>query len=282
MEFIDPHIHVDTRNYEDMVEISQKGIKAMISPAYVMLPAYDAKTILDATDHLIGMIKPTYDRFFIRLFAAVGMNMLMLPKDYERVLEMYPKYIEEVEQVVAIGEVGLDPRDPKKLGFVAETAVPTSMEVQTEILKGEMKLGKKYSIPVDCHTPPNCDEPKIRTIEYAERYLELADEVGLPRDLLIIDHADEEMVKLISGSGAWAAITVQPWRNLGPEDAAQIIDKYGTDKILVNCDAAAQPWPSNALAVPETAFAMKRYGMSDEDIRKITFENPLNLYKLKL
>ena len=59
----------------------------MIYPAYVMLPVYVAKTILEATDHLIGMIKPTYDRFFIRLFAAVGMNMLMLPKDYERVFE---------------------------------------------------------------------------------------------------------------------------------------------------------------------------------------------------
>ena len=282
MEFVDPHIHVDTRNYEDMVEIYKKGVIAIVSPAYVMLPAYDAKTILEATDHLIGMIKPTYDRFFIRLFAAVGMNMLMLPKDYEKVLEKCSKYIEEVDEVVAVGEVGLDPRDPKKLGFVADTAVPMSMETQTEILKEEMKLGKKYSIPVDCHTPPNCDEPKIRRIEYAERYLELADEVGLPRDLLIIDHADEEMVQLISGSGAWAAITVQPWRNLGPEDAAMIIAKYGTERILVNCDAAAQPWPSNALAVPDTALAMRRYGMSGSDVRKVTFENPLNLYKLKL
>lgn len=282
MEFIEPHIHLDTRNYEDMVEISMKGVIAMVSPAYILLPAYDAQTILNATDHLIGMIEPTYHRFFIKVFAAVGLNMLMIPKDYEKVLERYPKYIEEVEEVVAIGEVGLDPRDPKKLGFVAKTAVATSMEVQTEILKEEMRMGKKYNIPVDCHTPPNCDDPPIRRIEYAERYLELADEVGLPRDLLIVDHADEEIVKLASESGAYAAITVQPWRNLSPEDAARIIDKYGTEKILVNCDAAAQPWPSNALAVPETAFAMRRYGMGDEDIRKVTFENPLNLFKLKL
>jgi len=143
----------------------------------------------------------------------------------------------------------------KKLGFIAETAVSTSMEVQREILKEEMRLGKEFNIPVDCHTPPNCDDPPIRRIEYAERYLELADEVGLPRNLLIVDHADEEIVKLVSDSGAWAAITVQPWRNLYPEDSAEIIGKYGTDKILVDCDAAAQPWPSNALAVPDTAFA---------------------------
>lgn len=282
MEFIDPHIHLDTRNYEDMIEIALKGIKAMVSPAYVFLPAYDAHTILNATDHLIRMTKPTYDRFFIRVFVEVGLNMLMLPKDYEKVLERYPKYIENSEEVVAIGEVGLDPRDPKKIGFVAETAVPTSMEVQTEILREEMRMGKKYNVPVDCHTPPNFDDPPIRRIEYAERYLELADEVGLPRELLIVDHADEEIVKLVTASGAYAGITVQPWRNLSPEDAARIIGKYGTDRILVNCDAAAQPWPSNALAVPETAFAMRRYGLSRADIKKVTFENPRNLFKLKI
>jgi len=282
MEYVDPHIHIDTRNYEDMVEISKKGIRAMVSPAYVLLPAYDAHTILSATDHLIRLIKPTYDRFFIKVFATVGLNMLVIPEDYEKVLERYPKYIEDVEEVVAVGEVGLDPRDPRRIGFVAETAVPTSMELQTEILKEEMRLGKKYNIPVDCHTPPNWDEPKIRRIEFAERYLELADEVGLPRELLIIDHADEEMVKLISGSGAWAAITVQPWRKLHPEDAAEIIGKYGTERILVDCDAAAQPWPSNALAVPDTAFAMRRYGLSEADVRKVLYDNPIHLFKLRL
>jgi len=282
MEFIDPHLHVDTRNHEDMEEISKRGIRTIVSPAYVLLPAYDAHTILNATDHLIRIARPTYDRFFIRLFAMVGLNMLVIPKDYEKVLERYPRYIEEAEEVVAIGEVGLDPRDPQKIGFVAETAVPTSMKVQTEILKEQMKLGKRYNLPVDCHTPPNWDDPKIKRIEYAEKFLELADEVGLPRDRLIVDHADEEVVRLALESGAWAAITVQPWRRLYPEDAARIIGKYGTERVLVDCDAAAQPWPSNALAVPDTAFAMRKYGLSEEDIRKVTFENPLSLFKLDI
>lgn len=282
MEFIDPHMHVDTRTHEDMVEISKKGIKTIISPTYVLLPTYDAQTIINATDHLIGMIKPTYDRFFIKVFVDVGLNMLMIPKDYEKVLERYPNYIEKYKEVVAVGEVGLDPRDPKILGFVAETAVATRMEIQIEILKEEMRLGKKYNIPVDCHTPPNSEDPPIRRIEYVEKYLRLADEVRLPQNLLIVDHADEEIVKMVSKTGAYAAITVQPWRNLGPDDAAKIIGKYGTDKILVNCDAAAQPWPSNALAVADTAFAMKRYGMNDDDIKKVTFENPMSLFKLNI
>lgn len=102
MEFIDPHMHVDTRTHEDMVEISKKGVKVIISPAYVLLPAYDAQTILNATDHLIGMIKPTYDRFFIKVFVDVGLNMLMIPKDYEKILERYPDYIEKCKEVVAI------------------------------------------------------------------------------------------------------------------------------------------------------------------------------------
>jgi len=282
MKFIDPHIHVDTRTYEDMVQMYLKGITAVISPTYVLLPTYTAETILSATEHMIRMIEPTYQRFFIKLFVAVGLNMLMIPKDYEKVLERYPTYIEEVDEVVAIGEVGLDPRDPQKIGFVAETAVATSMEVQIEILKEQMRLAKKYQIPVICHTPPNSVDPPIRRIEYAERYLELADDVGLRRDLLVVDHADEEIVKLVTSSGAYAAITVQPWRNLTPDDAARIIGKYGTDKVLVNCDAAAQPWPSNPYAVPETAFAMKRYGMSDNDVKKVTFDNPVRLFKLAL
>jgi predicted metal-dependent TIM-barrel fold hydrolase len=282
MKLIDPHMHVDTRTHEDMVEVAKKGVVAVISPAYVLLPAYDAQTILNATDHLIRMVEPTYDRFFIRVFVDLGLNMLMLPKNYQKVLERYPNYIEKHQEVVAIGEVGLDPRDPRKLGFVAETAVPTPMELQIEILKEEMRLGKKYNLPVDCHTPPNCDSPPIRRRDYVEKYLKLADEVGLPQNLLIIDHADEEMVRLISKTKAYAAITVQPWRNLWPVDAASIIGQFGTDRILVNCDAAAQPWPSNPFAVPDTAFAMKRYGLSDADVKKVTFENPMNLFKLNL
>jgi len=281
MEFIDTHFHLDARTYEDMVEIYQKGVKAVIAPSYALLPTYDAQSILTATDNLIRMIKPTYDRFFIKVFIAVGLNMLLIPKDYEKVLQQLPRYIKEVEEVVAIGEVGIDPKDPQKLGFPSKTAFQTSVEVQTEILKEEMRLAKEFNIPVDCHTPSQFGVTRpLPRLEYAEKYLELADEVGLPRNLLIVDHADEEIVKLVSGSGAYAGITVR--NELTPECAAKIIGKYGTEKILVNSDAAPQPWASNPSAVPNTAFAMRKYGISDEDIRKVTFENALNLYKLKV
>jgi len=281
LEFIDNHFHVDARTYEDMVEISKKGVRALVAPSYALLPTYDAKSILTATDNLIGMIGPTYDRFFIKVFVAVGLNMLLIPKDYEKVLEKLPEYIQEFEEVVSIGEVGIDPKDPQKLGFPSKSALQTSVEVQTEILKEEMRIGKKFSIPVDCHTPSQfgVTQPLPR-VDYAEKYLELADEVGLPRDLLIIDHADEDIVKVVYDSGAYIGITVR--NELTPECAAKIVGKYGVNKIIVNSDAAPQPWASNPSAVPDTAFAMKRYGISDEDIRKATFENALNLYKLKL
>jgi len=281
LEFIDNHFHVDARTYEDMVEISKKGVRALVAPSYALLPTYDAKSILTATDNLIGMIGPTYDRFFIKVFVAVGLNMLLIPKDYEKVLEKLPEYIQEFEEVVSIGEVGIDPKDPQKLGFPSKSALQTSVEVQTEILKEEMRIGKKFSIPVDCHTPSQfgVTQPLPR-VDYAEKYLELADEVGLPRDLLIIDHADEDIMKVVYDSGAYIGITVR--NELTPECAAKIVGKYGVNKIIVNSDAAPQPWASNPSAVPDTAFAMKRYGISDEDIRKATFENALNLYKLKL
>jgi len=281
MEFIDNHFHVDARTNEDMVEISKKGLRTLVAPSYSLLPTYDAKSILTATDNLLGMIGPTYDRFFIKVFVAVGLNMLLIPKDYEKVLEKLPGYIQEFEEVVSIGEVGIDPKDPQKLGFPSKSALQTSVEVQTEILKEEMRIGKEFNIPVDCHVPSQFGVTRpLPRVDYAEKYLELADEVGLPRDLLIIDHADEDIVELVYDSGAHIGITVR--NELTPECAAKIIGKYGVNKIIVNSDAAPQPWASNPSAVPDTAFAMKRYGICDEDIKKATFENALNLYKLKL
>jgi predicted metal-dependent TIM-barrel fold hydrolase len=118
-------------------------------------------------------------------------------------------------------------------------------------------------------------------MEYVEKFLALADEVGLPRDLLIVDHADEEIVKLVTESGAYAAITIRP-TGIRPDDVARIVGKFGSEKILVNSDAAGQPWPASMLAVPEAAFAMRRHGLNEADIEKVVFKNPLNLFKLNV
>ena len=57
-----------------------------------------------------------------------------------------------------------------------------------------------------------------------------------------------------------------------------LLKQYGTEKMVVN--SAADWGVSDPLKVPKTGQAMKDSGFSEDDIRKVLFENPINFYAL--
>jgi hypothetical protein len=71
-------------------------------------------------------------------------------------------------------------------------------------------------------------------------------------------------------------MTLYPITKCTPARAADLIEIYGTQRVMVN---SAGDWGhSDPLAVPEFIFEMRRRGHSDAIIRKVVYENPLTFF----
>ena len=77
-------------------------------------------------------------------------------------------------------------------------------------------------------------------------------------------------------AGHWVGMTLYPTTKCTPARAADMIELYGTERIMVN---SAGDWGhSDPLAVPELMFEMRRRGHDESMIRKVVHENPLAFF----
>ena len=104
----------------------------------------------------------------------------------------------------------------------------------------------------------------------------LLDDPRIKPERTLIDHVEEHTVKLAKEHGFWCAMTLYPITKCTPSRAADIIEMYGDDRIMVN---SAGDWgPSEPLAVPDFIQEMRRRGHSEKKISKIVYENPLEFF----
>ena len=72
-------------------------------------------------------------------------------------------------------------------------------------------------------------------------------------------------------------MTLYPTTKCTPARAADIIEMFGTERIMVN---SAGDWgKSDPLAVPEFILEMRRRGHAEEVIRKVVYDNPLAFWR---
>ena len=91
-----------------------------------------------------------------------------------------------------------------------------------------------------------------------------------------IDHVEEHTIRLALEAGHWVGMTLYPITKCTPARAADLIETYGTERVMVN---SAGDWGhSDPLAVPELIFEMRRRGHADALIRKVVYENPLTFF----
>jgi predicted metal-dependent TIM-barrel fold hydrolase len=94
---------------------------------------------------------------------------------------------------------------------------------------------------------------------------------------VLIDHVEEHTIRHALDAGYWCAMTLYPTTKCTPQRAADMIEMYGTERIMVN---SAGDWgPSDPLAVPKFIQEMKRRGHSEAVIRRIVLENPLTFFR---
>ena len=97
---------------------------------------------------------------------------------------------------------------------------------------------------------------------------------GTPVPFIDIDHATEETIDLIlSVPGVYAGFTLYPTK-LSIERVMPLLRKHADeyDRFLINSSA---DWDdSDPMAVPRAAETMMRSGFSEEDVRRLVYENP--------
>jgi predicted metal-dependent TIM-barrel fold hydrolase len=94
---------------------------------------------------------------------------------------------------------------------------------------------------------------------------------------ILIDHNTEETIQKTLEWGAWAGLSVYPVTKLSPQRVINIVNKYGSERIMVN--SAADWGRSDPLSVPLTAREMRKNNCKRQDIENVTFNNAYEFYK---
>ncbi len=96
------------------------------------------------------------------------------------------------------------------------------------------------------------------------------------RERVLVDHVEEHTVRAVLDEGFWAGMTLYPVSKCTPARAADIVELYGTERLLVN---SAGDWgPSKPTAVPDFILEMRRRGHPESLIRRVVYENPLTFF----
>ncbi len=261
----DSHLHVDCLPMEEMEMMVLCGVNNVVSCMIYPHVHVDIDSLLleKHTERLLKFETWRAAQAGLNCFHAVGINPVAVPSDYEVYLEKLPDFLKEKE-VVAMGEIGFEP---------ASQTLPDVSE-QEKLVLSLLDIAKASNKPVIFHTP---HAPELKK-KYTEKCLQLCKDKGIPPQKIVIDHASGDTIATILEAGAWAAISIQPWRRLDAADAVDLIEEYADGKVMVDSDYSCLR--SDALAVPKVYQEMKRRKMSPDLIGKILSDNPARCFGL--
>lgn len=256
MKFFDPHIHMSSRTTDDYTALIDAGVVAIIEPAFWLgQPRTGLASFKDYYSSLVGWERFRSSQFGVKHYCTIGLNSREANNEAlaEQVMEILPLFLLK-EGVVGVGEIGFDD----------QTAA------EEKYYRAQLELAKEMALPVQVHTPHR-DKKKGTELSMA-----IALEHGIDPGMVIIDHNNEETVESVLDQGFWAAFTIYPFTKMGNERMVELVKKYGSERIMVN--SAADWGISDPLAVPKTAALMKIKGISDEDIRLVTYQNAITAF----
>jgi len=256
MRFIDPHIHMSARTTDDYERMAAAGIVAIVEPAFWLgQPRTQVGSYIDYMSSLVGWERFRAAQFGIRHYCTIGLNSKEANNEAlaEQVLEVLPRYLMK-EGVVAVGEIGYDDQT----------------SVEDKYYRAQLSLAKEFGMLVQVHTPHR--DKKSGTT----RSMDVAIEMGIDPERLVIDHNNEETVQEVLDRGFWAAFTIYPHTKMGNERMVEIARKYGSDHIFI--DSSADWGVSDPLAVPKTARLMLDRGIAPKDVEAICYGNALKAF----
>lgn len=256
MKYFEPHIHMLSRTTDDYENMAAAGVIGVVEPAFWQgQPRTAVGTFIDYFDTLIGWERFRASQFGIRHYCTMGLN----PKEAnnielaEQVMKVLPRYLAK-DGVVAVGEIGYDEINDVEERFFAE----------------QLQLAKDFDLPVLVHTPHR------DKVNGTKRTLALINEVGVEPQKVLVDHLNEITIDLVTDTGCWKGHSVYPKTKMSEQRMIELLNRYGTDKMVVN--SAADWGVSDPLKVPKVGQAMLEAGYSEAEVEKVLFANPINFY----
>jgi len=259
MYYIDPHIHMVSRTTDDYETLARMGCVALSEPAF--WAGFDRGSVESFRDYfrqLTDFEKNRAAQFGIQHFTWLCINA----KEAEnielsrQVIEMIPEFL-DLPGVLGIGEIGLN----------------KNTRNESTVFIEHVNLAVHYDQQILIHTPHL--EDKYQGTRMILDMLLSNDEVDPSR--VLIDHVEEHTVEAVLAEGFWAGMTLYPISKCTPQRAADIIEMYGPDRLMVN---SAGDWgPSKPTAVPDFIIEMRRRGHGEKLIRKVVYENPMEFFQ---
>jgi hypothetical protein len=171
------------------------------------------------------------------------------------VIAMIPEFLDN-PNVLGIGEIGLN----------------KNTRNESIIFLEHLDLAAKYNQQVLIHTPHLEDK-----YQGTRMILDmLMSDSRLERSRVLVDHVEEHTIQTVLENGFWAGMTLYPISKCTPQRAADMIEKYGTERLMAN---SAGDWgPSKPTAIPDLIMELKRRGHSKELIQQVVYENPKKFF----
>jgi hypothetical protein len=256
MKIFEPHIHLHSRVTDDYERMAVAGIRAVMEPAFWLgQPRTQVGTYVDYFASITQFEVERAAQYGIEHWCTIAMN----PKEANdeklaaEVLQAMLPFLDH-PTCVGVGEIGYD-----RITKAEETCILEQLEI-----------ARKRNLPVLIHTP-HVDKKRG-----TERSIALVRDSGFPEDRVLIDHNTEETIGLVKETACWAGHTIYTRTKLTPERAANILEEFGTTRMLINSSA---DWgPSDPLNVPKTVVELERRGFTEDRIREVVWDNPRTFF----
>lgn len=252
MYIIQPHYHAIARTAQDYERMAMSGVRAVVEPAF--WAGFDRdypETFLDYFKQISEFEPTRAAQYHIEHYSWVAVN----PKEAENrelsdaVLEKMAGYFNN-PHVLGIGETGLHKSTPNEC---------TTFEKHLQLALDHDQL-------VLIHTPHLDDK-----LHGTTRVLEILENFPFERSRVWIDHVEEHTVRQVLEAGYWAGMTLYPLTKMTSERAADILEMYGWDRMLVNSSA---DWgPSDPFTLQECILECRRRRFSEQNLLDIFHNN---------
>ena len=258
MYYIDPHIHMVSRTTDDYETLAKMGCVGLSEPAF--WAGFDRGSVESFRDYFRQLTEFEPQRaaqYGIQHFTWLCINA----KEAENVslsrevIAMIPEFLDK-PTVLGIGEIGLN----------------KNTKNESTIFLEHVELAVKFEQQILIHTPHLADK-----YQGTRMILDmLCDDSRVDRSRVLVDHVEEHTVRHVRDEGFWAGMTLYPVTKCTPQRAADIVEMYGPERLMVN---SAGDWgPSKPTAVPDFILEMRRRGHPESLIRKVVYDNPVSFF----
>ncbi|TWU27318.1 TatD family hydrolase [Bythopirellula polymerisocia] len=258
MYYIDPHIHMVSRTTDDYETLAKMGCVGLSEPAF--WAGYDRGSVDGFRDYFRQLTD-----FESRRAAIYGIQhftwLCINAKEAENVelsrdvIAMIPEFL-NAKGVLGIGEIGLN-KNTRNEAIVFLEHIDLAMKTNEQILIHTPHLEDKYQ-----------GTRMILDMLISDNRIE--------RHRVLVDHVEEHTIRPVLEAGFWAGMTLYPVSKCTPARAADMVEMYGPERLMVN---SAGDWgPSKPTAVPDFILEMRRRGHGEELIRRIVYDNPLTFF----